>query len=273
MSIDTNENTGNEQPQVEAVSQEAVETSSEGTQPSGEANPNPAPEIQQGRDPIPKTRFNEVIVERNHLRAENSHLVSLLQQRQQPEQPKPAPQAPRQDDFSTYEEYIRADARFTAEKSVEDRWNALQQKQQQAAQAQSEHARTQTVETNWSQKSSDASVKYADFDTKISTCPPLAPHALQVLKASPAAGDLAYHLASNPDLIGRLNGMHPFDAVMELGRMEGKLAGSTTPPKPSVSKAPKPISPVGSGKTTSPSAYRDDMSEAEYLAMRHPIRS
>lgn len=275
MSIDTNATSGNEDQHVETTV-EAVETPSEGTQPSAESNPTPAPEIPQGSDYIPKSRFNEVIAERNRERAEKAALMQMLQQRQQqaePQQPPQvnAPQPPKQEDFSNYEQYIEARAEFKAKQAAEQTWKAFQAQQQQQAQQQAEQARIQTAETNWAQKAYEASVKYSDFTEKVSNSMPLTnAYAAAVLKASPMAGDLAYHLASNPDLVARLNGMHPIDAAAELGRVEGKLAGSPTPPKVSVSKAPKPISPVGTGKTPSPSQYRDDMTDQEYLAWRHP---
>lgn len=230
-----------------------------GSAPSGQG-------VQQQPQMIPKWRFDEI-------NARLHAAEARARESAQPQQPAPqAPQPPKQDDFQTYEEYIDARATFKAEQAAEAKWNGLQQQQRQATQQQAEQARIYNAETNWGQKSHEAAAKYPDFEQKIATSAPLTnAHAMAVMKASPVAGDLAYHLASNPDVVGRLNGMHPIDAAAELGRIEGKLAGSTTPPKPSVSKAPKPISPVGSGKTPASREYSDDMSQEEFNATYKPI--
>lgn len=217
---------------------------------------------------IPKYRFDDV----NHRMQAAERELAQLRQAQNQQPPAPAPQPPKQDDFQTYEEYIRADAKFVAEQAAEAKWNGFQQQQQQAAQRQAEQTRAQTADQNWNQKTSEAAAKYPDFEQKLFTAPNIfSDHTRAVLKASPMAGDLAYHLASNPEIIGRLNGMHPLDAAAELGRIEGKLAGSTTPPKTSVSKAPKPISPVGSGKTPASRDFSPDMSQEEFDATFKPL--
>jgi hypothetical protein len=193
-----------------------------------------------------------------------------LRQRLQPPpvQPPAAPaSAPKEEDFATWQDFQDARSAYIADQRYEHRV----QQEQQARRAQFEQAREQNADANWEQKTIEASTKYPDFGQKISTAPRLNPVATAVLKASPMAGDLAYHLAGNHDVIARLNGMHPLDQAAEIGRIEGKLAGSKAPPVKSVSKAPPPISPVGSGKTNSANAFDPGMSQEEYNAAFKPI--
>jgi len=254
---------GSEETQVPAV-----ETSPEGAQPSVETTPPPAPEIPQGSDSIPRSRFNEVIAGRNRERAEKAQLLAAMQQRQQPEQPKPANTPPKEEDFANWQDFQDARSAYVADQ----RYEARRAQEKQAEQQQQEQSRAQSAEQNWIQKSSEAAVKYPDFDNKVNTAPPITnAYALAVLKKADAAGDLAYHLASDHALIAKINAMHPLDAAMELGRIEEKLAGSKTPPKTSVSKAPKPISPVGSGKTPAARGFSNDMSQEDFNEQYKPL--
>lgn len=238
----------------------AATPSQEDTTPQGQGS--------QQSPMIPKWRFDQI---NEQLKAERQARLQM----QQPAVPQPqqqAPQEPKPDDFPTYEAYIDARAEFKAERAAEAKWNGLQQQQQQAAQQQTERARIQTAEANWTQKADEAIAKYPDFEQRIYTSPSLTnAHALAVLKASPVAGDLAYHLASNHDLVNRLNGMHPLDAAAELGRIEGKLNGSSGQPKSKPSAGIPVITPVGAGQkhgTVDP--YATDTSVEDYIRATRP---
>lgn len=200
---------------------------------------------QQQPPSIPKWRFDEV----NHrAQAAEARLRELMAQSQQPQQQPAAPQAPKPEDFPTYEEFIRADARFVAQQEAKQAYAAERQREQQASQQQTEQAREHAANLNWSQKTIEAAQKYPDFYEKLSAAPMLHPILQAVLKPSQAAGDLAYHLAGQPETIARLNSMHPLDAIAELGRIEGKLQGSSGQAPTKVSQMPKPMAPVSTGK-------------------------
>lgn len=220
-----------------------------GAQPASDSTTSAPPPEPSGSDHIPRSRFNEVIAERNRERAEKAQLLAALQAGRQPEASKPVqPQAPKQEDYATYEDYIDARSEFKAEAAANARWEKLQQEQQQIQRNQEQQTREQSIESNWSQKTTEARAKYSDFDEKLSNAPRLHPIAQQVLRNAQNAGDLGYHLASNPDLIAKVNGMHPLDMAAELGRIEGKLSG-VAPQPPKVSQMPKPMAPIGGNKS------------------------
>lgn len=265
MSEDANQEVVTETPAEAPVSQPVEGGETPAATPSQE-DATPQGQGSQHSPMIPKWRFDEL---NQRMQAAEARLREGSQQ-QQPQQQ--APQAPKQEDFNSYEEYIRADARFIAQQEARQTVAQERQQQLQAEQQQREHARVQTAEQNWSQKASDAATKYPDFEQKIFTAPSLTnAHALAVLKSSPVAGELAYHLASNHDIVARLNGMHPLDAAAELGRIEGKLNGSSGQPKSKPSAGIPVITPVGAGQkhgTVDP--YASETSVEDYIRATRP---
>lgn len=243
----------------------ATEGAPGGAQPAPEqSQPAPAQDNKPGSEPtIPYSRFAEVLRERNDLR-------TRLNPQTQPQQPQPA-QAPKQEDFSTYEEFIRADARFHAEQAAEQKWNALQAQQQQASIAQFQQTRATKAEINFTQKLHEAVAKDPGVLALIQTAPPLRDDLQVNLKEHKDPVGLAKYLAQNPNLVFEMNNLPPDLGVQRMWEIGQSLAGSTTQPKQSASKAPPPISPVGSGKTNTTGTYRNDMSQEEFNAAFKPI--
>ena len=81
--------------------------------------------------------------------------------------------------------------------------------------------------------------------------------ALYELENGPALG---VHLLRNPDICDRLRGMSPQRAIAELGRLSAEI---NKKPERSESKAPPPITPVGSSSQRS-IEYSDEMSVEDY---------
>lgn len=237
------------------------------------ATPAPAEVTPQGREnqqslTIPKWRFDEV----NHRAQQAERELAQLRQPQQQPQPAPEPTAPKPADYETYEDYVRAEARFTAQQEARQVLKSERQREQEERRAQDEQTRAQSIHANWSQKANEARTKYPDFDEKLSMAPILHPIAQQVLKNAQNAGELGYHLASNPDLIARVNGMHPLDMAAELGRIEGKLQGSTGQPIRKPSAGIPALTPVGAGtKPGNIDPYATTTSVEDYVRATRPL--
>jgi hypothetical protein len=83
--------------------------------------------------------------------------------------------------------------------------------------------------------------------------------------------ELSYFLGKNPDEMDKLGEMTDKQAIRYLGRLEARITASPSleQPKKTVSNAPKPITPLGSAKS---SAVVTDISEArdmaEYIRLR-----
>ena len=90
-------------------------------------------------------------------------------------------------------------------------------------------------------------------------------HVIMKREAGPR---LAYYLAKNPEECQRIADMDHEDAVLELGLIEASFGNSSPQPKPRVSRAPAPISPVRSTGSTSIHKDPSEMSQREYEKWR-----
>ena len=151
--------------------------------------------------------------------------------------PEPAPVAPvsadgpKQDDFETHAEWVKASIRFEAKAMIEA------EKRQQT----------------WEQKAAATRQKFDDFDDALQTAPAPSRAVAEVLNESPLGGDVAYHLATHPDEYARINRLSPVAAALELGRIEARLNPAQKKAPAPATKAPRPPSPVTAASATRPS--------------------
>lgn len=91
---------------------------------------------------------------------------------------------------------------------------------------------------------------------------------LELATSSDAGAKLLHHLGTDLDEAARIASLPPVQMARELTRLEFKL-GQPAAPKP-VSKAPAPITPLGSSATNDVDPAR--MSDAEWYAQRQKSR-
>lgn len=73
----------------------------------------------------------------------------------------------------------------------------------------------------------------------------------EAIRSADNGPDIAYHLGSNPKEAERIAKLSPLLQAKEIGRIEAKLSNEP-PAQKQTTRAPAPISPVGSTRTTSP---------------------
>lgn len=73
----------------------------------------------------------------------------------------------------------------------------------------------------------------------------------EAIRSADNGPDIAYHLGSNPKEAERIFRLSPLLQAKEIGRIEAKLSGEP-PTTKQTTRAPAPISPVGSTRTSSP---------------------
>lgn len=89
--------------------------------------------------------------------------------------------------------------------------------------------------------------------------------------ASDVGPQLVYHLAKNKEELDRINSMSALAAAREIGKLEARLSKkSESNIQKKQSKAPAPIEPVNSGRSSSvrKSIYDESLSQAEYEKLR-----
>ena len=165
-----------------------------------------------------------------------------------PPSPNGATAEPDPEDFDSDVEFMRAAARFEVQ-------------QQQATTA---TEREQIIRgALWEAKVEAASEALPDYADIVGKSQLDVTNIREAIMESARGPELAYHLATNPELAERLNRMSPVKAALELGKLETQL----TAPVKAASKAPPPANTI----RTSGSSVPVDLEKAgpeEYRAIR-----
>lgn len=204
---------------------------------------------EQAKTEPPKTFSQaevDAIVERRLRKAERGFAQRQQRQAEQSALTRTAQAEVQRDDFATDEAFNDARIAQIAAKKAEE-LIAQREASQRAAQ----------VQESFQAKAEAASEKYPDFDIVVSN-PRLSINKdmAEFIAESDMGADVAYHLGKNPALAQRIAEMPTVKAVRELARIETELA---TKPKATPSKAPDPITPVGSrGRSTASALPSDD---------------
>lgn len=154
----------------------------------------------------------------------------------------PTDKRPRDEDFSTYEEY---------EDALDDYNDARRKKVE--AKLKAEAASTQVTESK--REAIDISVKkgqelYADFN-EVTSAPGLAitETMVDIALEGESPHDVFYYLATNAEEAEEIAGMSMINASKAIGKIESKLskekAAKKTPEPNKITKAPAPIKPIG----------------------------
>lgn len=232
--IETTEAGESQTPEVPSVEQPEAKTEGE----SG-----PAKADNQSTPMIPKPRFDEVRIRMLQAEAELRMLKQPKQEAQQAQTPDGDPE-PKAGDFQTADEYVKALGKWSARQE----WAQIRKEESQTKVQEKVKTKVVEAEKNWASQTYEAETKYPDFRQSIESAPELNHAALFILKKSPVAGELAYHLSKNHDLVHKLNELDPIESVAELARIEAKLHGSTGQPKTKPSAQIPTIDPPSGGK-------------------------
>lgn len=217
----------------------------------------PATEKQGSEASIPKSRFDEVIAQRNQERAEKARLMAILEQRQQqPSQPTPADPDPEPDEakYDDYPKYIRELAKWQGRQAAREAYAEERKRDEQQQAARTEGEKINQAWQNYKTKTAGESEDFHESARSM----PLGEHLWIAVAKSENPAAVIKHLQANPAELARLNTLPVMDRLIEYGRLETKLAGSNG--QPQVSQMPKPMKPVGSGKSGDkhPNDYTQD---------------
>lgn len=250
-------------------------------------DPQPEPEKKEEQQPevkaeekeeephIPKgvqKRIDRAVRQKYEAEAEAKILRERLQAFEQ-RQYQQAPQnhgvdnsEPTIDNYSDFDSYVAAKAKWIASQEVE-RTLSEYEKRQMAERAATAHHRT--VES-WNRRMAEATAEMPDFEEVLSSSDvPMTDPMKHAIMESDVGPKLAYWLAQNPKEAIKIAELSPIGTIRAIGRIEERLTGQNSVKKPT--SAPKPLSPVG-GKA----AVNKDpgqMSDAEYAKWRKQGRA
>lgn len=252
-----------ETPAAQPATQGSVSPSQTQEPEGGSAQQAQGEKNQHSNDFVPRWRLNEEIQKRRELEARFQG-----QPQQQPQQPKPASDgAPKQEDFQTYEEFIKAEARYEARQELA----RARQEEQKQNQAKSFEERVRKADESFTEKVYDAASKNPALLQKLQNAPSLRPDLhLYGLKEADNPVGMAEYLADNPALVIQLNQLPPEKALREMGKIEAKLANGSSgqPPKKPSAGIPA-LDAVGSGNKPGQRSG-DHLTQDDVIARLYP---
>ena len=132
---------------------------------------------------------------------------------------------PKPEQFESYDDYVEALADYKAEQAFNRRTEQSQtQTRQQMAQREEERLLTKAK-----RDAEEAAKRYEDFGEVVKGVN-LPPDTLKAMYASEVGPDLAYYLGKNPSELERITELSPQRQIMELGKLEVKIASKTANP-------------------------------------------
>ena len=228
-----------EPPEVDNGQSEPVEASEEAT----------ATEDRK-RNPKLEIRFEKITKQREEARAEAQRerearesleaKVRELEGRSKPEKVE-ASEEPRPEQFTDMYEYAKA----LTDYKVDQR---LAEEKQKEAQAKVEAQRQEVINT-WAKRVESAKAEMPDFEAMVGSADVVVSNEVRdAIFESEVGPQVLYHLAENPELAEKLQGMTVTSALRTIGRLEAQFEKAETQTKTVVgkSKAPAPINPIRS---------------------------
>lgn len=163
------------------------------------------------------------------------------QGRQQP-QKEAADDAPRREQFESYEEFIRADARYHAEKAAEERARKVLEESKKKDSEVSQRETQEKAAKEWNARLEKARDAVEDFDEVCSESEAVVTQPMAAaIQESDQGALIAYYLAKNPAEAERISKLSPSKQAAAIVGLEEKVAKPAKKP----SNAPEPIAPVG----------------------------
>lgn len=247
----------------------------ENVAPAEESAPETAPEEQKPESKTFTQEDVDKIVQKTKSKLERKYERERLAQqvREQPQQQRQPAQddpLPKESDFETYGEYLRAVAQHEAREIIRAERKAAEEEKIRGSQ-QAEEGRRAQLEQQVMEAGED---KYDDFEEVVAKTGDLlkaknlsfSRAMLNALLEADNAADIIYHLGQKLDEAERIARLPAFAQAKEIGKLEDKLQAK---PQKQISKAPEPIKPVGSGKASSDTDLSDDLPIEEWMARRN----
>lgn len=175
---------------------------------------------------------------------------------------------PNPEKFDTHAEYVEALTEWKVEQKQKEREDKLEKSKLEAEQANVFKAHADRVKS-FSEKTKDFDEVLAEVEDV-----PLSPTIQELIVSSENGPALMYELAKNRAEFERICKLSPLAAARELGKIESKLdanASDEKNPEPKkLTKAPKPLEPVGTGSkgTIHKSIFDQSLSQADYERLR-----
>ena len=202
------------------------------------------------RNPKLEIRFEKITKQREEAREEARKereqresleaKVKELESRSQPQKAE-STEEPRPEQFTDMYEYAKA----LTDYKVDQR---LGEEKQKVEQAKAEAQRQQVINT-WAKRVESAKAEMPDFEAMVGSADVVVSNEVRdAIFESDVGPQVLYHLAENPDIAEKLQGMTVTSALRTIGKLEAQFEKAEPQTKTVVgkSKAPAPINPIRS---------------------------
>lgn len=190
---------------------------------------------------------------------------------QAPAQPvaQPVDDAPKREQYETYEQYIEARAEYRADKrAAETTRKAIEEARKSETEGRTREGQEKAVR-EWNRKLEAARDEIPDFDEVCAESEaPVTEAMAAAIRESDRPGHLVHHLAKNPKEAERIAALSPARQAAEIVKLEDKLAKPAKRP----SNAPAPIEPVAVGTAAATTLSTLDPEAAKKLSTSEWIR-
>lgn len=203
----------------------------------------------------------------------NRKLAEFTKQDTSPKSDNATPGEPKPDDFANFDEYTKAQSKWTAENAIQEHEKAKDVEAKKKADQ--EHLQNRArIYGEGLEKGREA---YTDFDEVLAEYEdvPINPAIRHALLEADNGAELAYHLGKDHELFDKLNqqtvGLS--EVMRHLGRIEARLElAKETPAAVKTTNAPPPIKPIGKGKSAG-TGFQEDMSPEDYAKWRRASKT
>ena len=223
---------------------------------------------QKAKHPNVQRRIDRLVREKYQAIGRVQELERQLAGSRPPQQSGPPPAPPQQQytgrpvesQYERYEDYIEALTDFKAAQAYHQIQQAEMQRQAQQ--------RQQAQHSEWQSRVQQYRAQAPDFESVLENAEDiqLSPALQQAILEHENGPRLAYELAKDRKALERIARLSPASAIRELGKFEAHALNGDTK-APAISKAPPPITPVGTGSTKSTKSP-DQMDFQEYKKWR-----
>jgi hypothetical protein len=238
----------------------AAEPEADPAQPDPDATgetPESEPPKPSGKD----KRISELVWQREEAKRQAAYYRGLAEGGRgappQGAQPAATEGPPKQEQFETYDEYLRALTRH------EIRTEMAQERQKLTRDLEGRE-----LQGGFEKRVEAVRAKHADFDeVAYANDHEVSPIMRDAILNVQDGAEIAYWLGKNPEESNRIARLSPNHQILELGRVSQRLAArSSAPPRPA-SAAPAPITPVKAGGKAV-EGLREDLPIGEWMKRR-----
>lgn len=243
--------TESDQAAPEGESTDATATSDTGEETAAK----PSKGVQKRIDELTK-KAGESERQREALARENEELKRSREQVQVQDDPKPS-----RNEFDTPDDYDGALALWGGRQALREYQNT----QNETTQRTKQQEEATKLQTQWAEGEVKALEKYPDFkETVENDAVTISGPMAYAIPRHPMAHDIAYYFGKNPAEAARIALLGPAESAMEIGAIAYQLKTA----KPEVSKAPRPVSAVGTSNSAGRKTPNEESME-EFAARRN----